>query len=124
MNRHAIILAVAAAVGTLALADVSVAQQKAAVGQQQTAAFDGKKFFDDLSTRGWKSPAAFDGKKFFDDLSTRGWNSSNKIDGKKFFDELSSRGWSAPANFDGKTFWDEQTRQGGYNVPPMVNGKS
>ena len=62
----------------------------------------------------------FDGKKFFDELSSRGWASTNKIDGKKFFDELSSRGWSAPANFDGKKFWEEQGRQGGYNMPPMV----
>ena len=122
MNKTLIKLVTAVAIGTFALTSVAIAQQKAAPAQEKTEAFDGKKFFDELSSRGWKSPASFDGKKFFEDLSSRGWSSTNKFDGKKFFEELSSRGWSSPVSFDGKKFWEEQTRRGGYNMPPMVDG--
>ena len=107
-------LLMASAVGMLALSTIAFAQQP-------TAAFDGKKFFDELSSRGFKSPAGFDGKKFFEELSSRGFSDKQKLDGKKFFEELSSRGFSAPAGFDGKKFFEEQTKTGGYAMPPMVD---
>ena len=114
MQKFALKLALAAAIGLAALGGPANAQQT-------TENFDGKKFFEELQSRGFKAPADFDGKKFFEEVTTRGYNSANKFDGKKFFEELQSRGFSAPANFDGKKFWEEQSRQGGYNVPPMVD---
>ena len=101
----------------------AVAQQPAATQSttaQPAAAFDGKKFFEELQSRGFKAPAGFDGKKYFEEVTTRGYNAQNKVDGKKFFEELQSRGFSVPAGFDGKKFLEEQTRTGGYNMPPMV----
>ena len=108
------VVKLATAFAVLALASTAFAQQPAP-------AFDGKKFFEELSSRGFKSPAGFDGKKFFEELQSRGFNNTNKFDGKKFFEELSSRGFSTPAGFDGKKFWEEQSKTGGYNMPPMVD---
>ena len=114
MTKTTIGRSIAVAFGVLAFSSLALAQQP-------TAAFDGKKFFDELSSRGFKSPAGFDGKKFFEELQSRGFSNTNKFDGKKFFEELQSRGFSTPAGFDGKKFWEEQTRTGGYNMPPMVD---
>lgn len=114
MTKTTIGRSIAVAFGVLAFSSLALAQQP-------TAAFDGKKFFDELSSRGFKSPAGFDGKKFFEELSSRGFSDKQKLDGKKFFEELSSRGFSAPAGFDGKKFFEEQTKTGGYAMPPMVD---
>ena len=107
-------LLLAGAIGVLAFSNVAFAQRP-------TAAFDGKKFFEELQSRGFKSPEGFDSKTYFDELKSRGFNDTNKFDGKKFFEELQSRGFSTPAGFDGKTFWEEQVRTGGNNMPPMVD---
>ena len=56
-------LRIAALTALLALATPVLAQQQP---------FDGKKFFDELATRGWSAPAGFDGKKFFDEIASRG----------------------------------------------------
>ena len=90
-----------------------------AFAQQGASAFDGKKFFEDLQSRGFKASANFDGKKFFEEVTTRGYNAQNKLDGKKFFEELSSRGFSAPAGFDGKKFFEENSKS--WAMPPMVD---
>ena len=116
MKKTTIGLSLATAFGVLAFSSLAFAQQPA-----NSPGFDGKKFFDELSSRGFKSPAGFDGKKFFEELQSRGFSNTNKFDGKKFFEELQSRGFSTPAGFDGKKFWEEQTRTGGYNMPPMVD---
>ena len=109
--------ALSAFAGLLAASSIALAQTPAP-------AFDGKKFFDELSSRGYKSPAGFDGKKFFDELSSRGYSDKKKIDGKAFFEELSKQGFSGPAGFDGKKFFEEQIRTGGWAMPPMVDMKN
>ena len=111
MQKIAIQVVMAAALGLSALSGIAQAAEP----------FDGKKFFDELSSRGIKAPAGFDGKKFFEEQQARGYGEKNKLDGKAFFDELSSRGVKFPEGFDGKKFWADQQRQGGYNVPPMVD---
>ena len=112
MRNIAKTLSVAAAIGMLAFSGLALAQQPVA--------FDGKKFFDDLQSRGYKAPAGFDGKKFFDDLQTGGYTSANKLDGKKFFERLQTGGYSMPSGMDAKKFWEEQWRMSANNMPPMV----
>ena len=105
----------AAAFGILTLATAANAQQPA---------FDGKKFFDEIASKGFSAPAAFDGKKFFDEIANKGYSDKNKIDGTKFFDEIASKGFTAPAGFDAKKFFEEQQKTGGQNsMPPMVDMK-
>ena len=91
----------------------------APVFAQQQQPFDGRKFFEELATRGWSAPAGFDGQKFFDEIASRGYSDKNKFDGKKFFDEIASRGFKAPAGFDGKKFFEENSK--GWAMPPMVD---
>ena len=64
MTNNLMKFATAVAICTCTLTGVANAQQKVPSAQEQTAAFDGKKFFDELSSRGWKSSGDFDGKKF------------------------------------------------------------
>jgi hypothetical protein len=89
---------------------------------QQAKPFDAKTFFEELATRGVKSPAAFDAQKFFEELATRGKSDSKKLDPKTFFEELNKRGFSSPTGFDAKKFFEEQMTRG--NMPPMVDMKS
>jgi len=110
MRKTILNLATAAAIGLLA--SVSIANA------QQNAPFDGKKFFDEIASRGVSMPAGFDGKKFFDDISDRA-TQNKQFDGKAFFDELSSRGVKLPAGFDGNKFFEEIASRG-VSMPPMV----
>jgi hypothetical protein len=99
-------------VGLLAVAGVALAQS----------AFDSKRFFEELESRGANMPAAFDGEKFFEELQRRGYSSSNRLDTQRFFEELQSRGANMPANFDGKEFFEELSRRG-VSMPQMVDMK-
>ena len=69
MKSSLIKIAAAAAFGVFALTASASAQQTAQ-------AFDGKKFFDELSNRGFSAPAGFDGKKFFEEQTKTGGNNS------------------------------------------------
>ncbi|MFZ1104690.1 MAG: hypothetical protein WAN86_17875, partial [Hyphomicrobiaceae bacterium] len=62
MKSTAMKLAVGGVVGLLAVAGVGFAET----------AFDSKKFFEELESRGANMPANFDGKKFFEELESRG----------------------------------------------------
>jgi hypothetical protein len=112
MKSFAIKAAASAVVGLLAVAGVALAQS----------AFDSKKFFEELESRGANMPAAFDGQKFFEELQRRGYSSTNRIDSQKFFEELQSRGANMPTNFDGREFFEELSRKG-FSMPQMVDMK-
>lgn len=100
----------------ISIMTAAVALSAPAFSQQP---FDGKKFFEELATRGWSAPAGFDGNKFFEEISSRGFSDKKKLDGKAFFDEIASRGFKAPAGFDGKKFFEEQSKS--WAMPPMVD---
>ncbi len=104
MRKTFLNLATAAAIGLLASVSIANAQQKAP--------FDGKKFFDEIASRGVSMPAGFD------DISDRA-TQNKQFDGKAFFDELSSRGVKLPAGFDGNKFFEEIASRG-VSMPPMV----
>ena len=87
MHKSAIRLALA---GAICLVASGLAQAQTAAG-----AFDGKKFFEEISSRGVNSKAPIDARKFFEELSSRGVNTQG-IDPNKFFEELSSRGVKMP----------------------------
>ncbi len=109
---------------TLAFLAGMFAFSSGAFAQQKAPAFDGKKFFDEIAAKGFKSPAGFDGAKFFEELEKRGFSSTNKLDGYKFFEEIASKGFSVPAGFDAKKFFEEQIKIGGHSyMPPMVEMK-
>ena len=101
MKSSAMKLAVGGVVGLLAVAGVALAET----------AFDSKKFFEELQSRGVNMPANFDGQEFFEELQRRGFSSNNPIDQKRFFEELQSRGTNMPANFDGKAFFEQFDRR-------------
>ncbi len=110
MRKAIITLTTATAIGLLASISIANAQQKVP--------FDGKKFFDEIASRGVSMPAGFDGKKFFDDIANMA-TQNKQFDGKAFFDELSSRGVKLPAAFDGNKFFEEISSRG-VAMPPMV----
>jgi hypothetical protein len=68
MKSFAMKLAAGGIVGLLAVAG-------GALGQS---AFDSKKFFEELESRGANMPAAFDGQQFFEELQRRGYSSSTR----------------------------------------------
>ena len=114
MRKSLLTLATTVAVGVLASMSIANAQQKMP--------FDGKKFFDEIASKGFSAPASFDGQKFFDEIASKGYSDKKKIDGTKFFEEIASKGFKAPAGFDAKTFFEEQQKVGGQNyMPPMVD---
>jgi hypothetical protein len=89
---------------------------------QGKAAFDGKKFFDELSARSVSMPQGFDSEKFFAELSAKSVNSGRKIDARAFFDELQSRGVKVPVGFDPNKFFSDISSTGAA-MPPMVETK-
>lgn len=112
MRKFATKLVAAGAVALLAVAGTAWAQS----------AFDSKKFWEELESRGAKTPGNFDGNAFFEELQRRGFSSSNRIGAKQFFDELQSRGVNMPANFDGRAFFEELQRRG-FSEPQMIDMK-
>lgn len=111
MRKQIVTLAIAGAFAVLAPLSMAIAQQKAP--------FDGKKFFDEVASRGVAMPAGFDAKKFFDEIATRASSSKSPFDGRAFFEELTNRGVKMPAGFDGNKFFEEIASRG-VSMPPMV----
>jgi hypothetical protein len=73
MKSFAMKLAAGGILGLLSIAG-------GALGQS---AFDSKKFFEELQSRGANMPANFDGKKFFEELESRGASMPQMVDMKK-----------------------------------------
>lgn len=101
------------AIGALSLAVLG----PAAVAQ----GFDGKKFFDELSTRG-VSTGTLDPERFFEELRATGASAQNRLDPEAFFKELQMRGASMPVNFDARRFFDELAATGA-SAPDIVDTK-
>jgi hypothetical protein len=73
MKSFAMKLAAGGIVGLLAVAG-------GALGQS---AFDSKKFFEELQSRGANMPANFDGREFFEELNRKGFSMPQMVDMKK-----------------------------------------
>lgn len=113
MQKSAIRLALA---GAICLVAAGLAQAQSAAG-----AFDGKKFFEEISSRGVNTKG-LDANKFFEELASRGVSSRAPIDAKKFFDELSSRGVNTQG-IDPNKFFEELSSRG-VKMPDMMVVKS
>lgn len=81
--------------------------------------FDGKKFFNDMASRGVNT-GTLDPEKFFEELRATGASSQNRLDPEAFFEELQIRGASMPVNFDARRFFDELAATGA-SAPDIVN---
>jgi len=92
-----------------------------AYAQGGTGAFDGRKFFEELSARGVKT-TALDPDKFFAELSARAVKSNAPIDPKMFFEELAARGVNTQG-FDPNKFFEELSARG-VKMPEMMAAKS
>ena len=113
MHKSAIRLALA---GAICLVAAGLAQAQSAAG-----AFDGKKFFEEISSSGVNTKG-LDANKFFEELASRGVSSRAPIDAKKFFDELSSRGVNTQG-IDPNKFFEELSSRG-VKMPDMMVVKS
>lgn len=90
------------------------------VGQHAVAqGFDGKKFFNELSSRG-VSTGTLDPDRFFEEMRATGASSQKRLDPDKFFQELQARGASTPAGFDSRRFFDELAATGA-RAPDIVD---
>jgi hypothetical protein len=83
--------------------------------------FDGKKFFEELSSRG-VSTGTLDPERFFEELRATGASSQNRLDPEAFFKELQMRGASMPVNFDARRFFDDLAATGA-SAPDIVDPK-
>jgi hypothetical protein len=81
--------------------------------------FDGKKFFNDMASRGVNT-GTLDPDKFFEELRATGASSQNRLDPEAFFKELQVRGASMPANFNARRFFDDLAATGA-SAPDIVN---
>ncbi len=83
--------------------------------------FDGKKFFNELSTRGVNT-GTLDPERFFEELRATGASAQNRLDPETFFKELQMRGASMPVNFDARRFFDDLAATGA-SAPDIVDPK-
>ncbi len=102
-----------ATIAALALAVLTLA----AVAQPSEKTFDGRKFFEELASRGIDTKGV-DGNKFFEEIAGNGARSRSPIDGARFFEELQRRG-VAIKDIDGERLLGEM-RQRGVMMPDMV----
>jgi len=85
----------------------------------QTAAFDSKKFFEQLQLNGVSMSVGFDGERFFEKLRLEGVSDQQPLDAAAFFEKLRLEGVSVPAGFDARKFFDDLAAQG-VSAPAMV----
>lgn len=102
--------------GAICLMASGLAQAQTAAG-----AFDGKKFFEELSSRGVNTKG-LDAGKFFEELASKAVSSKALIDPQKFFEELASRGVNTQG-FDANKFFQELSSRG-VKMPDMMVVKS
>lgn len=102
--------------GALCLLTAGMAHAQSSAG-----AFDGRKFFEELSARGVNT-TSLDPDKFFAELSARAVKSNAPIDPKKFFEELAARGVNTQG-FDPNKFFEELSARG-VKMPEMMMVKS
>ena len=113
MQKSAVRLALA---GVICLVASGLAQAQSAAGT-----FDGKKFFEEISSKGVNTKG-LDASKFFEELASKGVSSKAPIDPKKFFEELSSRGVNTQG-IDANKFFEELSSRG-VKMPDMMVVKS
>jgi hypothetical protein len=127
MKRSAIIGALAGLAGVLALSWGLEAQQTPQPGINQgsptfpgqTAAFDGRQFFEQLRLNGVSMSEGFDGAAFFEKLRLQGVSDQQPLDAEAFFEKLRLEGVSIPAGFDAKRFFDDLATRG-VSAPSIV----
>lgn len=98
--------------GMMCLIAAGLAQAQPASG-----AFDGKKFFEELSSRGVNTKG-LDANKFFEELAAKSVSSKAPIDPRTFFEELASRGVNTKG-FEPNKFFEELSARG-VKMPDMM----
>lgn len=101
----------------LAFAAICLLAAGLAQAQPAPGAFDGKKFFEEISAKGVNTKG-LDANKFFEELAAKGVSSKAPIDPKGFFEELSSRGVNTQG-VDANKFFEELSARG-VKMPDMM----